>query len=823
VTLARFERLLASTAFGVVLALSSHAGMAQQSTQQSEPKAEVTLPIPDDSTAAQKASATPDASAPADSADTADTTEAKSDTSDTTPAADSAASDDAAAPKQDTAATDNTAEPKQDTASADSADQPAQDAAAPADADSAKDTAATDSADAPTQDAAAPADADNTKDAAATDNADAPKQDAAAPADVDSAKDTAATDNADAPKQDAAAPADADSAKDTAATGNAAEPDKAAAAPEAAPVRSALAEQLFELITGKRLDRYVTRKEDREGVEAFYQARDYKPLWISDGAANARAKAATGYLGQVETVGLNSSDYPTPDFSADVTPEDLAADELKMTNSVLTYARHAEIGQIHFSRVGADISFKLNPPDPAKVLEKLAGADDVAAALDSYNPPQKGFQALKKKLAELRANGGEIVKPKAEQNFVRIPNGRMLRPGMKDERVLLLRKRLKADGDKDSPRYDQDVVEAVKAFQTGADLKADGVVGPNTLAALNGEHALQREPNDPIDTVIVNMERWRWLPRHLGNDENTYVVVNVPDYTLTLYHDGKVDWKTRIVVGKPGKATPMTSAEMKYITVNPTWNVPPSIIENEYLPALAQDPTVLDRYGLRIYQDPDGTVHIYQPPGAGNALGRIRFNFPNKFLVYQHDTPDKYLFKRATRAYSHGCMRVQNPIEYAVKLLAIELPQDNYSQAKLKGMYGNSEININFPDPIPVHLTYQTAFVDQDGKLQFRDDIYRRDARMIRILKGKERRVADIPIERRPDSSARPVRMPVGTYAGYEGETYGYSSGPGFFDWLFGAGAPRQRYQPRYEPRYRFRPPRNVGPHAGNRPYYSRR
>jgi murein L,D-transpeptidase YcbB/YkuD len=363
----------------------------------------------------------------------------------------------------------------------------------------------------------------------------------------------------------------------------------------------------------------------------------------------------------------------------------------------------------------------------------------------------------------------------------------------------------------------------VKAFQTGADLKADGVVGPNTLAALNGEHALQREPNDPIDTVIVNMERWRWLPRHLGNDENTYVVVNVPDYTLTLYHDGKVDWKTKIVVGKPGKATPMTSAEMKYITVNPTWNVPPSIIENEYLPALAQDPTVLDRYGLRIYQDPDGTVHIYQPPGAGNALGRIRFNFPNKFLVYQHDTPDKYLFKRATRAYSHGCMRVQNPIDYAVKLLAIELPQDNYSQAKLKGMYGNSEININFPDPIPVHLTYQTAFVDQDGKLQFRDDIYGRDARMIRILKGKERRVADIPVERPADPSAQPVRMPVGTYAGYEGETYGYNSGPGFFDWLFGAGAPRQRYQPRYEPRYRFRPPRNVGPHAGNQPYYSRR
>ena len=149
------------------------------------------------------------------------------------------------------------------------------------------------------------------------------------------------------------------------------------------------------------------------------------------------------------------------------------------------------------------------------------------------------------------------------------------------------------------------------------------------------------------------MDRWRWLPRKLGNGDNTYVVVNVPDYSLSLFHEGKLFWKTKLVVGKPGKETPMTSAEMKYITVNPTWNVPPSIIQNEYLPALEADPNALDRIGLKIKQDPDGTVHVFQPPGAGNALGRIRFNFPNKFLVYQHDTPDKYLFKRTKRAYSH--------------------------------------------------------------------------------------------------------------------------------------------------------------------------
>ncbi|MGH9581681.1 MAG: L,D-transpeptidase family protein, partial [Bryobacteraceae bacterium] len=303
-----------------------------------------------------------------------------------------------------------------------------------------------------------------------------------------------------------------------------------------------------------------------------------------------------------------------------------------------------------------------------------------------------------------------------------------------------------------------------------------------------------------------------WLPRKLGNNDGDYVVVNVPDYSLSLFHDGKLYWKTIIVAGKPSKATPMLSAEMKYITVNPTWNVPPSIIETEYLPALQQDPTVLDRYGLKIYQDRDGTVHIYQPPGAGNALGRIRFNFPNKFLVYQHDTPDKYLFKRAKRDYSHGCMRVQNPLEYAAKLLSLELPQDHYTPARLEGMYGSNEININFPRPIPVDLTYQTAFVDQDGKLQFRDDVYGRDAKMIAILKnGAERKVADIPIERASNSSDKPVRLPAGTYASYGGGgDSGYrddSGGPNFFDWLFGGGRPRGY----------------IGPHARNTGHYTRR
>jgi L,D-transpeptidase YcbB len=644
--------------------------------------------------------------------------------------------------------------------------EPKQDAAAPAD------IAKTE----PKQDAAAPADIAKTE----------PKQDAAAPADVSKT----------APKQDASAPADVSkTAPKQDAAAPTTEPAKAAAAPAATPASatadSAVADQLREMIAGK-LDRVVNRKADREAVESFYKARDYKPLWVRDGAADARAKAAIAYLAQVDSVGLEPNDYATPDFKSAATAEALAADELRLTASVLTYARQAQIGRVHFSRVGADIEFKLVAPEPATVLAKLADASDTGKALDSYNPPQQEFAALRQKLAELRKGAlMPMAKEEKKPEFVHIAEGNILRLGMKDARVIALRKRLNISGDKNSPLYDEAVSDAVKTFQTEADIGVDGNVGPVTTRTLNGEKQVSHRPSaDPIDTIIVNMERWRWLPRDLGNP---HVIVNVPDYSLTLYNNGKVYWHTKIVAGKPGKATPMVSAEMKFITVNPTWNVPPSIIENEYLPALQQDPQALDRIGLQLTQDPDGTIHISQPPGAGNALGRIRFNFPNKFLVYQHDTPDKYLFAKEKRAYSHGCMRVQNPLTYGEKLLSLVLPNEHYTEARLERMFGGSEININFPKNIWVHLTYQTAFVDQDGKLQLREDVYGRDARMIAILKGSERKVADIAIERASNMSSKPVRMPIGMYGG------GYS-GPSFFDFLFGgarASAPQPTYRPR--------------------------
>jgi murein L,D-transpeptidase YcbB/YkuD len=547
---------------------------------------------------------------------------------------------------------------------------------------------------------------------------------------------------------------------------------------------TAIVDKLREQLTAGKFDRILGGKKERGALETFYAGREFAPLWITDGAMNERAKAAAKFLSRVDADGLEPSDYPVPEFKSGAAPEALAEAEIRFTDTILTFTRHAQTGRVHFSRVAGDILFNPVKPEPADVLAKLAGAKDIGEALDSYNPQQPGYKALKAKLAELR-HAPLAAPAKADEKEVeraRVPDGALLRPGMKDQRVVAVRKRLDIDGDKNNQAYDDAVFEAVKAFQTEADITVDGMLGPNTVRAMNGEKPAVRRPAiDPADVVIANMERWRWLPRDLGK---TYVMVNIPDYTLRVVRNDKLVWKTKIVVGKPNLPTPMTSAEMKFITVNPTWNVPPSIIQNEYLPALQQDPQAMERIGLKVEQNPDGTVRIWQPPGDKNALGRIRFNFPNKFLVYQHDTPDKYLFAKEARAYSHGCMRVENPLKYGEVLLSLALPQEHYTEDRLRKMFGGAEININFPTTIPVHLTYQTAFVDEQGKLVIRDDVYGRDVRQLAVMKGSDRRVADIAIERPRNNSSAPVRMPPGSFGGG-----GLFSGPSFFERLFGGGS----------------------------------
>ncbi len=475
-----------------------------------------------------------------------------------------------------------------------------------------------------------------------------------------------------------------------------------------------ITEQLHGLANGK-FDRIIGSTKERAAIDAFYSGRNYTPLWITDAKANARARAAITYLGRVWVDGLEPADYPIPNFASLTDPVALAEAEIRLTTSVITYAHHAQVGRVHWSRVSGDISYDRSAPDPREVLTTLVEAKDVGEALDAYEPHSEAYLALKAKLAEFRVDHLD-----ADKTRIAKPNGRQ-----SDRRT---------------------------------------------------------------DIIIANMERWRWMPHDLGK---TYVIVNLPDFTLRVMRQGKQLWMTKIVVGKPATPTPIMSAQMKSITVNPTWNVPPSIAANEYLPLLQQDPTILQRMGLRLSYNPDGTIHLSQPPGEQNALGQLRFNFPNKFLVYQHDSNQKYLFANDKRAESHGCMRVQDPVKYAEVLLSMVRPGEGYSQDRIRRMFGDNEVDIQLPTFIPVHLTYQTAFVDDRGKLEYREDVYGRDQALLAILKGSERKVADIPIQRNDSPIRRQLlAIPDNAWGGWSGRSY-YTGGQNFFTRLFG-GPPAQ-------------------------------
>jgi L,D-transpeptidase YcbB len=601
---------------------------------------------------------------------------------------------------------------------------------------------------------------------------------AAAPKTIDTAidkpNDTATVAPATPPAATAVAPA-AEPAK---------EPVKAASnvAPEDQPV----ADKLREMLGGKSL-RYFDRKAERAAVEKFYGAREYAPLWTQAGKLTDGGKGVIARLKDAASDGLNAADYPVPDFAAATSPDALADAEMKLTASMLDYARQAQSGRMHWSQVSADILYPEHPTDPAEVLANVTTAKDASAALDGYNPPHKLYKELKAKLAELRGQGDGPVVQIAEGPALVFKPSNKKQPAVapEDSRVPQLRAKLGVTENADDTRYDAKVAEAVRKFQEGVELKATGVLDDRTVKAINSP-----KRDRQIDTVMVNMERWRWLPRQLGASSigNAYVILNIPDYTLKVMQNGGQVWTTRVVTGKPGQhATPLLTETMKYITVNPTWNVPPSIVYNEYLPALQQDPTVLQRMGLKLEQNRDGSVHISQPPGEANALGRIRFNFPNKFLVYQHDTPDKNLFAKEDRAFSHGCMRVQNPDQYASVLMNIEQPNDRYTPEKIRSMYGHSEIDLKFSTPIPVNITYQTAFVDDAGKLQVRKDVYGRDATMLSILKGgRSKDLENVVAHSQPSygSGGRPTLPPGVSFASNT------SSGPSFFERLFGGGSP---------------------------------
>ena len=479
----------------------------------------------------------------------------------------------------------------------------------------------------------------------------------------------AATDQTDAaPQPPTVAPAAATPSSDNVGIRGTAEEHPAASAERPATIDTQIADKLRAVITSGQFDKRIDRAPEREAMAAFYAARDYAPLWTADGQLDARAKSVIAQLANAAADGLDPADYQVPAFGAATGAEALADADITLSYSALTFARHLATGRIAPSRVLTEVDYGDHTPAPADILRKIAEAADAGAALESFNPPHRGFQALKAKLAELR---GHTI-PRAQ--------------------------------------------------------KVSATVGAS-------------KPGQEIDRVLANMERWRWLPRDLGK---TYVMVNIPDYSLKVVHDRHEQWRTKIVAGKPQTPTPLLTASMDTVLVNPSWHVPQSIIKNELLPRYGRDPNIFARMGLEVKRSHDGTLNVTQPPGAGNALGRIKFNFPNQFSVYLHDTPQKQLFAADKRAFSHGCMRVENPTKFGEVLLHLAMNGPTPDSQQLSALFGREERSFKLTDRPMVHLTYQTAFVDDSGKLQLREDLYGFDERIRTILHSDERLIADM-------------------------------------------------------------------------------
>ncbi len=496
-------------------------------------------------------------------------------------------------------------------------------------------------------------------------------------------------------------------------------------------------EQQFVL---RPVDEKKLTSEERKAaaaIVAVYAARNYAPIWTDAKGYDARALSAFDRLDRAHEDGLNDADYQVPALKGEPTAESLASAEIRLTQATLKYARQAQAGRFDPARLGELVTPKLSIPDPEAVLKTLASASDVAAALEAYNPPQDGYKRLKASLAHLDAT-------KAPVAVSRVPGGPTIRPGEKDTRIAMLRERLGVGGATtadDANLYDPNLVEAVKTFQRTRGLKPSGLIGQQTIDAFNTAPA-NAEPQ--VADLVANMERWRWLPRDLGE---LHVMVNVPDFSLTVMRDGVVTHKARAIVGRVANPTPIFSETMTHIIVNPYWNVPYSIVKKEYLgkaqetkgEALTRgnfevevgnktvDPTTVDWSTVNASQ-----VHLRQRPGAGNALGNIKFMFPNQHSVYIHDTSSRGLFVQDYRSLSHGCVRVQDPFGFADALL-VEEPTA-LTGGKLKGMIGGSEKTLWLKRPIPVHIAYFTAFVDDAGKLQSRPDLYGLNTKTKQIL-----------------------------------------------------------------------------------------
>jgi murein L,D-transpeptidase YcbB/YkuD len=477
-------------------------------------------------------------------------------------------------------------------------------------------------------------------------------------------------------------------------------PDLPAVAVALPPGSEFAADIVVRIAEGLALPRLAER--ERNEIVAAYAANENRPFWIDGRGWSAQAKRLVAQLGRAGEDGLRAGDYAPPAFEAS-DRGGLAEADVRLSALAVLYARDARGGRIDPRRLSKLITPTLFLPSATEVLSELTAVEDPGATLAAYNPPHEGYLRLKAKLAELRQHLDDTP-------LVRIPAGPPLKLGMRDERVPLVRARLGL-GPSEEPVFDRSTATAVAEFQKQAGLRANGVLSAQTLAALGAPASARGEAD-----IVAQMERWRWLPPDLGA---SHIMVNVPEFMVRVVRDGRQIHQTRAIVGKPETATPIFSDQMDHVIVNPSWYIPPSILRNEILPGLAADPDYAARRGYVVTRGRNGAISVRQPPGERNALGWIKFMFPNDHAVYLHDTPNRRLFATDRRAYSHGCVRVENPFLLADHVLGAE-----WTTERLRRLIGSGERRINLPAPMPIHLVYNTHVVDAGDKLATFADLY---------------------------------------------------------------------------------------------------
>ncbi|KUO53789.1 MAG: hypothetical protein APF80_07725 [Alphaproteobacteria bacterium BRH_c36] len=491
-------------------------------------------------------------------------------------------------------------------------------------------------------------------------------------------------------------------------------------------------------------------KNDLEALVSFYAGRDSKPLWINGNKLNLKAEAVAAEIERAGDWGLDAQafDLSGTHVNGGASPGDLARAEIELSLAVLKYASHARGGRITdpAAQLSTYLDRKPQLKEPSVVMSEIASTDDADAYLRGLHPQHPQFLALRKALLKLR---DPAVNSEGEK-IVRLPTpGPLLSLGKKHPDVALLRKRLnvvsqpREDGDSyDVEVFDEAVLEAVKEFQRSEGLSVDGVVGSNTRATLNGDSAEVSE-----DMLIANMEQWRWMPGSLGE---FFVDANIPEYKVRVFRDGRVVHEERIIIGEIAKQTPVFSDNMETVVFHPFWGVPDSIKVNELLPSIARGGSALQKHNLKLQYngrtvDPNSVdwstadirrFHVYQPPGGGNVLGEVKFLFPNKHQVYMHDTPTKHLFSQQQRTFSHGCMRVRNPLKLAEAVLNYDKGWDlERVQRTVKG--GPENNNVALERTVPVHVTYFTAVADENGEVSAFPDVYGHEKRIKLALAGR--------------------------------------------------------------------------------------